>query len=109
MLPRIRLAARTSGQQLEIRLRSELLQSTSTPLLSFEFSQPLRRIEKCIRILKVFTEEGVQQTESKEVTDPQTGQKVKKSRKVLKKIPSNVIRQAKGCDAQLLTVHRAKA
>lgn len=61
----------------------------------------LFRIEKCIRILKTFTEEGVQQTETKEVTDAQTGQKVKKSQKVLKKIPSSVIRQAKGSVAQL--------
>lgn len=54
------------------------------------------RIEKCIRILKAFTETGVATTESKEVTDEATGKKVKKSRKVINKIPSAVLRQAKG-------------
>ena len=56
----------------------------------------MSRIEKATRILKSFTEQGVEETITKSVIDPNTGHKIKKKQKVLKKIPPAVLRQAKG-------------
>ncbi|CEH12489.1 Uncharacterized conserved protein [Ceraceosorus bombacis] len=54
-------------------------------------------IEKCERILRAFTVEGIPQTDEKEedVKDSKGGW-VRKKRKVLKKIPPNAIKRAKG-------------
>lgn len=107
MLPRTRSAPNRSGQLLAIPLKS-VSSPTHLNAISFEAKTGLceHRIEKCIRILKAFTETGVAVTESKEVTDEETGKKVKKSRKVINKIPSAVLRQAKGCETYTYVVNR---
>jgi lipid-binding SYLF domain-containing protein len=54
-------------------------------------------LEKCERILRAFTEEGVQQKDSKEEqVQDQQGNWIKKKVRVLRKIPPAAIRNAKG-------------
>lgn len=59
----------------------------------------VEEIEKCARILRTFTVEGLetqQKEEEAEVVVDAKGNKVKKRRKVLKKIPPRAIQKAKG-------------